>query len=178
MEPIEAHSGLVTSIRLHPSPAKHCRSLLLTSSLDWTVKLWNLAAGSSPVLEFRTGQYDYVCDVCWCPVNAGVFATATTGGVVSLWNLARSLGEPVDVMSVGRAEDGAGPAGGLKALNRLAWSRDGRVLVAGDCGGRVWAVAVREGVLEAAAADGGRFELAVSGAGAGASLSSASGEEG
>ena len=35
---VHAHTGLVTSVQTHPSPSKHCRDLLLTSSLDWKVR--------------------------------------------------------------------------------------------------------------------------------------------
>ena len=149
---VEAHSGLVTAMHLHPSSSRACRNLLLTASMDWTTKLWNVAANSSPLLEFRTSAYDYVCDVAWSPANVAVFATVCTCGTIFVWNLSRSTSEPWDSLRV---------PGNNSALNKLSWSRDGHLLLVGDCGGRVHVVTLSGSVLPESG-DEGRFELAVS----------------
>lgn len=52
---IEAHSGLITSIDLHPSSRQLYRNLVVTSSLDWTVKLWNFSQNpTAPLLTFQS----------------------------------------------------------------------------------------------------------------------------
>ena len=85
---------------MHPSRNSKYSNLVLTSSLDWTVKLWNLDDFTKPLLEFSSSSYDYVCDVQWSLINPAVFVTLTSGGKVSLWNLSRSTSEPVDVLII------------------------------------------------------------------------------
>ena len=148
---IEAHSGLVTAMHLHPSSSRVCRNLLLTASLDWTTKLWNVSSSSAPLLEFRTQTYDYVCDVAWSPTHPAVFATICTSGSLFIWNLSKSTSEPWESLSL---------RGGRGALNKLTWSRDGRLLLVGDCAGSVCVVALSAPIVPEGG-DEGRFELAV-----------------
>jgi dynein intermediate chain len=150
---VEAHSGLVTAMHLHPSSSRVCRNLLLTASLDWTTKLWNMSSSSAPLLEFRTQTYDYVCDVAWSPTHPAVFATICTSGSLFLWNLSKSTSEPWESLSL---------RGGRGALNKLTWSRDGRLLLVGDCAGSVCVVTLSTPIVPEGG-DEGRFELAVSG---------------
>jgi dynein intermediate chain len=97
----EIHGGLITAMKWNPSGRRNFKHLLLTCSLDWTVKLWNLkssakslptspmkAASSSslssrqvaalhsdalqkPLFEFYTPTYEYACDAQWSPTNPG-----------------------------------------------------------------------------------------------------------
>lgn len=83
------------------------KHLLLTSSLDWTVKLWTTNNLSQPLYEFFSPTCDYVCDVQWSPTHPGVFLTISSTGKVALWNLAKSLTEPVDILSVSKESDDA-----------------------------------------------------------------------
>lgn len=151
---LDAHSGLVTAMHLHPSSTRSCRNLMLTASLDWTTKLWNVAISNHPILEFRTSTYDYVCDVAWSPTHLGMFATVCTSGTIFIWNLSRSVSEPWDSFKV--AANGAS-----SALNKLSWSKDGRFLIVGDCGGVLHVIALT-GNVSPDGGDEGRFELAVS----------------
>ena len=69
--------------------------LFLTSSVDWTVKLWrakSLAKPStaahtiSPLYSFDEAD-DYVYDVRWHPAHPAVFGTVDGSGQFDLWNL-------------------------------------------------------------------------------------------
>ena len=95
-----AHKGLVSSIRPHCSPSKLYQSLLLTSSLDWTVKLWSLSSLAKPLFEFVTPAYDYVCDVQWSPDNSAIFSAITSSGRLILWNVAKSASPLLDEINI------------------------------------------------------------------------------
>lgn len=56
----------MTALQPHPNRTNKYKNLVLTSSLDWSIKLWNLTNFSEPVFEFFTSSYEYVCDVQWC----------------------------------------------------------------------------------------------------------------
>lgn len=48
------------------SASKSLRGLVLSSSVDWTTRLWRLGKGSNTPLQSLThGTYDYVCDAKW-----------------------------------------------------------------------------------------------------------------
>lgn len=166
---LAAHLGLVTSIQPHPSKAKFHKNLLLTSSLDWTVKLWSLSNLSAPIYEFFTPSYDYVCDAQWSPANPAIFATITSGGTLSLWNLAKSTIEPFDTFTIAKdLEDSA--SGGknanapknvfLGALNKFVWNNDGSSLLIGDSLGKVHFISMTQSSV-ATGNDEGKFEMAI-----------------
>ena len=154
----------------HPSTAKLFRNLLLTSSLDWTVKLWNLALSDEPVMEFGTPTYDYICDVQWSPVHAAVFGAITSGGTLTLWNLSKSTLEAMDSIKIRADDDGSkGPSsfglGGSSntsaALNKMIWSNDGKQILIGDAKGSIHSIQVTEAAAKPKPGDEGRFELAI-----------------
>lgn len=149
---IDAHHGLVTATCFHPyHKNQRLAGLLLTSSVDWSTKLWNpLAMGDDgkPLLTFRTGTYEYVSDVSWSPVHPAVFSTVSTAGDLSIWNINTSTDEPCvpTIQASRRAEDAADEAiqgGGQQhqqpppALTKVAWARDGRSLAVGDVQGMI-----------------------------------------
>lgn len=172
---LSAHYGMITNIQPHNSQNKHHKNLLLTASLDWTVKLWNLAKLDKPILEFFTPSYDYVCDAKWSPINPSVFCTITSGGKLSLWNLSKSTTEAVDTIAVIRQNEGASMAEAASnknkaqnnnsnnkdatiALNKMVWSKDGMFIIIGDSTGTVHFVTVQPAFATLQAADEGRFE--------------------
>jgi WD40 repeat protein len=53
-----------------------------------------------PLLELVAPTYDYVCDVKWSPVNGSLFSTITSGGVLAIWDISRSIVEPQDSMDI------------------------------------------------------------------------------
>jgi dynein intermediate chain len=132
------HYGMVTSISTKVlKPGSSLRTaglsrgflrgtggLVLTSGVDWTTKLWSPAYSDTPLLSFVSHSYDYMCDAKWSPVHPSLFATASSNGTVGLWNIAKSLEEPMT------GKDGVvvEPNVGERGLNKLQWSNDGRRL--------------------------------------------------
>jgi hypothetical protein len=58
----ESHSGPITSISLLNQPNSFMNGLLLTSSMDWSIKLWNPRLKNDCAFTFETAE-DYVYDV-------------------------------------------------------------------------------------------------------------------
>ncbi|GAX13710.1 dynein intermediate chain, cytosolic [Fistulifera solaris] len=103
--------------------------LVLSSGVDWTVKLWAPAYRDTPLTSWVSHSYDYMSDVQWNPVHPSLFATGSSNGRLGLWNLALSLDEPLtggDGIAVDpeRTET----ASGLSGIHKLSWSLDGRRL--------------------------------------------------
>lgn len=84
------HTGPVTAIDFHPlHGAVDFSDLFLTTSIDWTVKLWRTKAGNkvsgavnlgaapsniSPLHSFEESD-DYVFDAKWHPKHPALFST-------------------------------------------------------------------------------------------------------
>ena len=92
----KGHAGPVMGLHFHPLVGSvDFSDLFLTSSVDWTVKLWrskSLAKPStgpnvvSPLYSFEEAD-DYVYDVKWHPQHPAVFGTVDGAGKFDLWNL-------------------------------------------------------------------------------------------
>ena len=87
------HAGPVTGLHFHPGTGPiDLSDLFLTSSVDWTVKLWRAkagtksGAGNAPVHSFEEAD-DYVFDVKWHPNHPAMFGTVDGTGKFDLWNL-------------------------------------------------------------------------------------------
>lgn len=160
------------------------KHLLLTSSLDWTVKLWSMHQLQQPLYEFFSPTCDYICDVQWSPTHPAVFFTVSSTGQVALWNLAKSLTEPVDLLDVNRHaaagdEDAAATGGaattaaaaaaaargsvGLavlpSALHKALFSRDGQFIVVGDSTGVLHRLKVHPSHVSISASDESRLNM-------------------
>lgn len=169
---LNAHLGLVTAIQPHCSQMKNHKSLLLTSSLDWTVKLWNLNNMDMPILEFYTPDYDYVCDVEWSPANFAIFSTITSGGRLTLWNVSQSTTTPLDEIMVTEEDNdekdkkdmnpGSGGRNIKHALTKSVWSKDGLSILVGDSMGKVHCININKSQVESSTAEAEQFEAAIS----------------
>ncbi|CAG8760953.1 8347_t:CDS:10, partial [Cetraspora pellucida] len=90
------HWGPITGLHFHPlfGPVDFS-DLFLTSSVDWTVKLWRAKSVSKPStspqvispLHSFEGSDDYVYDVKWSPCHPALFASVDGTGKFSIWNL-------------------------------------------------------------------------------------------
>jgi dynein intermediate chain, cytosolic len=97
--------------------------LVLSSGVDWTVKLWAPAYSDKPLTSLVSHSYDYMSNVMWSPTHPSLFATASSNGTVGLWNLATSFEEPMTGQDGIVVEPDAMSGRGL---NKLKWSLDGR----------------------------------------------------
>jgi len=122
----EGHRGPITAVDCHPIPGPAAdHAYFLTSSIDWTVKLWSLR-DPRPLLSFEDNS-DYVCDVRWSPVHPAVFAAVDSTGRLDVWN----LNADTEVPAASAVVDGA------SVVNKCRWNASGSVLAGGDATGRV-----------------------------------------
>jgi dynein intermediate chain, cytosolic len=101
-----------------------CGGLLVSSGVDWTIKIWAPAYHERPILSWLSHSYDYMSDVAWSTTHPSLFATASSNGTIGLWNLASSFDEPItgpDGIPIVDTELASGIG-----LNKLKWSTDGR----------------------------------------------------
>ncbi|EQL36790.1 dynein intermediate chain, cytosolic, variant [Blastomyces dermatitidis ER-3] len=141
------HAAPVMSTVFHPARgAVDLGDLMLSSSLDWSVKLWRVrppavtstsgtsattpAQVVSPVLELN--REDVVYDARWSPHRPGVFALVDGAGSVEVWDLCTDT----EVYAARATPTKARNAVIEQSLNKVAWEeRDGRRLATGGLDG-------------------------------------------
>ncbi|XP_014348169.1 cytoplasmic dynein 1 intermediate chain 2 isoform X2 [Latimeria chalumnae] len=125
-EMFEGHQGPITGIHCHtaagPIDFSH---LFITSSFDWTVKLWT-TKNNKPLYSFEDNS-DYVYDVMWSPTHPALFACVDGVGRLDLWNLNNDTEVPSTSITVD----------GNPALNRVRWAHSGREIAVGDSEGQI-----------------------------------------
>jgi len=124
---IKAHQGPVTNIHFHKGSSM-VADLLLSSSMDWKIKLWSNRVNDSPLATFATAT-DYVYDVQWSPVHPAVFASVDGSGNLDIWHLNVDIELPFARIQVTK---------GAAALSCLRWSLDGRRVFVGDSKGTLY----------------------------------------
>ncbi|CAD7089868.1 unnamed protein product [Hermetia illucens] len=132
-EQYERHLGPVTGVSTHYNQGSpDFGHLFLTSSIDWTIKLWSLK-DTKPLYSFEDNS-DYVMDVAWSPINPALFASVDGSGRLDLWNLNQDTEVPTASVVVE----------GAPALNRISWTPSGLHVTIGDDSGRVYVYDVAE----------------------------------
>ncbi|KAF2754142.1 cytoplasmic dynein-like protein 1 intermediate chain 2 [Pseudovirgaria hyperparasitica] len=142
------HAAPVMSLDFHPSRGIiDLGDLVLSSSLDWSVKIWKVrppAAASttsvigtgqvvSPLLDFV--REDLVYDAKWSPVKPGVFGLVDGGGNLEVWDINVDIEVPLAKAS---PSDKRGLSFGQRSLNKLAWERnEGKRIAVGGLDGVV-----------------------------------------
>ncbi|MCJ1391879.1 hypothetical protein MMC18_004746 [Xylographa bjoerkii] len=148
----KGHAAPVMSLSFHPARGPlDLSDMLLTSSLDWTVKLWKVRASSSaaaataitpssstfastlpggstsnvqevhPIMEFA--REDVVYDARWSPYRPGVFALVDGAGSLEVWDLMYDVEVPAAKATPSANKKVVGLAGAYlpKSLNKVAW---------------------------------------------------------
>ncbi|XP_017792590.1 PREDICTED: cytoplasmic dynein 1 intermediate chain-like [Habropoda laboriosa] len=133
LETYEGHQGPVTGISAHAVPhGIDFSHLFLTSSIDWTIKLWSLKE-TKPLDSFEHNG-DYVYDVAWSPTHPALFAAVDDSGRLDLWNLNQDTEVPTASVVIN----------GCPALNRVSWTPSGLHVTVGDDSGKIWVFDVAE----------------------------------
>lgn len=131
----EGHQGPITGIHSHTGEGQIDFSpYFLTSSFDWTIKLWSIK--DQKFIHSFEDNSDYVYDVQWSPVHPALFASVDGMGRLDLWN----LNIETEVPSASVVMDGN------VALNRCRWHQTGSSIAAGDDMGRIHIYDVAETV--------------------------------
>ncbi|GAB65414.1 cytoplasmic dynein intermediate chain, partial [Plasmodium cynomolgi strain B] len=120
------HHGPLTAAQFHPLiegvPDDH-NDLILTCSVDWSCKLLSIKEPQNALYVFDCFD-DYLMDVKWNPVHPAIFATCSSNGNIKIWNMCFELDCSYFDMTVQ-----------AKSTNKIAWSCDGRKLLAADSDG-------------------------------------------
>jgi len=130
---IRAHEGPITNLQFHQGISLNRRinedisSLFVTSSFDWTVKLWHMKY-VQPLAVFDN-MTDYVYDVKWSPVHPAVFACCDGNGKITLFNLNEDFASPISTPTQVTSNN--------VALTKLAFSNDGKQILVGDSDGSI-----------------------------------------
>ncbi|KAI1339633.1 cytoplasmic dynein-like protein 1 intermediate chain 2 [Xylariaceae sp. FL0016] len=138
----KGHAAPVMSVDFHPARGPvDLGDLVLSSSLDWSVKLWKVRAPAAtstmveqagnavqPLLEFV--REDVVYDAAWSPVRPGVFALVDGAGSLEVWDMTVETEIPVAKISPTSRKEGRQLLS--KSLNKLAWEpTEGKRLATG-----------------------------------------------
>ncbi|KAF3919589.1 hypothetical protein ABW20_dc0103301 [Dactylellina cionopaga] len=138
------HAGPIMSIDFHPVKGPvDFGDLVLSASLDWSVKLWKArppaatatsvgpgaqAQVATPLLDFP--REDVVYDAKWSPVKPGVFGLVDGAGSLEVWDLTVDTEVPV-AKTQPTVRSGATSLL-TRSLNKLAWEEvDGRRIAVG-----------------------------------------------
>lgn len=128
------HFGCITALAAHPSARAEAsdarlhdanglrRKLFLSTCFDWSAAVW---AADRPILTLDHGPHNYLAHADWSPTNPTLFATAAADGVLRFWTLG-SL-DPLVPSATFKASN--------HALNKFAFSHDGRRMLLADLGG-------------------------------------------
>ncbi|KAK3745357.1 hypothetical protein RRG08_064682 [Elysia crispata] len=122
----EGHQGPLTSIDTHRVPGQIDFSpYFLTSSFDWTIKLWSMK--QPYYIHSFEDNSDYVYDVRWSPIHPALFASVDGEGRLDLWNLNSETEVPTASVVID----------GRPALNQCRWHQSGHHISVGDNAGRI-----------------------------------------
>ncbi|KAI1872641.1 hypothetical protein JX265_005521 [Neoarthrinium moseri] len=138
----KGHAAPVMSVAFHPPRGPvDLGDLVLSSSLDWSVKLWKVrapaatstvveSAGTSihPLLDLV--REDVVYDAAWSPVRPGVFALVDGAGSLEIWDISVETEIPIAKISPTARKEGRQLLS--KSLNKVVWeASEGKRLATG-----------------------------------------------
>ncbi|CAG00168.1 unnamed protein product, partial [Tetraodon nigroviridis] len=108
---LQGHTEKIYSIRFHPLAS----GLLVSSSYDFTVRLWNLDSGDE--VKVLTGHHEQIFGMAWSP-DGRLLATVCKDGKVRIYDPRKS---PAPL------QEGPGPEGHRGA--RVVWACEGKYLL-------------------------------------------------
>lgn len=143
------HAAPVMSLNFHPARGPiDLGDLVISSSLDWSVKLWKVRAPAATATTGITGdaqtvtplldlnREDVVYDAAWSPVKPGVFALVDGTGSVEVWDLTLETEVPFARTQPSTRQGGRSMM--PRSLNKIAWDEaEGKRLATGGIDGAV-----------------------------------------
>jgi dynein intermediate chain len=144
------HAAPVMSMDFHPARGPvDLGDLVLTTSLDWSVKVWRVRAPAAssttasmtgetasvtPVMDFT--REDVVYDAKWSPVKPGVFSVVDGAGNLEVWDM--TIDTEVPIAKLAPSARKGGRSAMSKSLNRISWEpSEGKRLAVGGIDGAV-----------------------------------------
>lgn len=124
----EMHAGPICGLSYltnYSGKSNLTQGMLLSSSFDWTVKLWYPQLGTRCLGTF-VGHENIVSDVHWNSMHPAKFASCGADGKMLIWNLLRSAALPVFEHRFTGV-----------ACTKVRWNVDGRHMAVGDSEGKV-----------------------------------------
>lgn len=131
----KGHAAPIMSLSFHPARGPvDLSDLLLSASLDWSVKLWRIRAPAAisstgltsdpsiitPLLDLS--REDVIYDARWSPLHPSIFSVVDGSGSLEIWDLNIDTEVPVAKTSPSLNKKGSGAGGVLsKSLNKVAW---------------------------------------------------------
>lgn len=148
-ESYNGHIAPITGLSMMPhyqGLSSDVSNLLLSSSYDWTVKLWNPKLRTDPICSFESAE-DYVYDVCWNRANPTLFTSVDGEGYIDLWDLSRDLEVPILHYKADSS-----------AINKALWSKDGSKLLTGNSSGATKLYGLHKNLIKPSEDSLDRFE--------------------
>lgn len=142
------HAAPVASLNFHPARGPiDLGDLVLSSSLDWSIKMWKVRAPAATATTGITGEAqtvapllditreDVVYDAAWSPKKPGIFAAVDGAGFLEIWDLTVDTEVPAAKLQT-KSRPGLGVGGYSRSLNRVAWEEsEGKRLATGGMDG-------------------------------------------
>ncbi len=149
----KAHEGPIYSVTPHPGDpfnTYNFSQLFLSSSADWTTRLWSKGQVDNPLIVIDNNEDSIYCSK-WCPTNASVIACGDGGGNVDFYNFNKDLEVPVYTMNIGKA-----------VVNNISWSYNGKKIAIGDSDGKVKVFEVSKDIYRGTQEDSMKFDKIIS----------------
>lgn len=143
----KGHAAPVMSMSFHPARGPiDLGDLVLSSSLDWSVKMWKVRAPAAtsttgitgegqavaPLMEFN--REDVVYDAAWSPIKPGVFSLVDGAGNLEVWDI--TIDTEIPLAKVQPSTRQGGRSMMSKGLNKVAWEEtEGKRLATGGIDG-------------------------------------------
>lgn len=141
------HAAPIMSLDFHPVRGPvDLGDLVLSSSLDWSVKLWKARPPATtsatttgqplcaaPIMEFT--REDVVYAAAWSPTKPGVFGLVDGAGQLEIWDITVDSEIPI---AKTQPSSRVGATHLTKSLNKMAWEQhDGKRVAVGGLDGTV-----------------------------------------
>ncbi|CAH8664877.1 unnamed protein product [Dicrocoelium dendriticum] len=145
IDSMEGHQAPITSVKTHTTDGPvDFSSLFVTTSFDWTVKLWSTKS-QRPIYSFDETS-DIVLDADWSPLHPAMFSVVDCSGKLDLWNLTEDSEVPAARVVVSQF-----------AVNKCRFHSSGLHIAAGDRAGRIHVYELNESMVTPHADDWSLF---------------------